>query len=114
MHRRAILYALASAALFGISTPAAKILLGAINPIVLAGLLYCGAGVGVALLRRFARGALQPSNAPQVAVNRKDVPWARWGDSRWRRRRTSPDDVGAGANGRRDSIAASHVGRRGH
>src|SRR5260370_13509773 len=75
MHRRAILYALASAALFGISTPAAKILLGAINPIVLAGLLYCGAGIGVALLRRFARGASQSSNAPQVAVNRKDVPW---------------------------------------
>jgi drug/metabolite transporter (DMT)-like permease len=74
MHRPAILYALASAALFGISTPAAKVLLGAINPIVLAGLLYCGAGIGVAVLRRFARGALQ-SNAPQVAVNRQDVPW---------------------------------------
>src|SRR5207253_9773790 len=40
-----------------------------------AGLLYCGAGIGVALLRRFARGALQSSNAPQVALSRKDVPW---------------------------------------
>jgi drug/metabolite transporter (DMT)-like permease len=74
MHRPAILYALASAALFGISTPAAKVLLGEINPIVLAGLLYCGAGIGVAVLRRFGRGALQ-SSAPQVAVNRQDIPW---------------------------------------
>jgi drug/metabolite transporter (DMT)-like permease len=75
MHRPAILYALASATLFGVSTPAAKILLGAIDPIVLAGLLYCGAGIGVALLRRIARGALQGSDAPQVALSRKDVPW---------------------------------------
>jgi hypothetical protein len=37
MNRPAILYALASAALFGVTTPAAKILLGAIDPIVLAG-----------------------------------------------------------------------------
>src|ERR1700738_896401 len=75
MHRPAILYALASAALFGVTTPAAKILLGAIDPIVLAGLLYCGAGIGVALLRRIARGTLQESDAPQVALSRKDVPW---------------------------------------
>jgi drug/metabolite transporter (DMT)-like permease len=75
MHKPAILSALASAALFGISTPTAKVLLGAINPIVLAGLLYCGAGVGVAFLRRFARGALQSSKAAQVALNGKDVPW---------------------------------------
>ena len=75
MHRPAILYALASAALFGVTTPAAKILLGAIDPIVLAGLLYCGAGIGVALLRHIARGTLQGSDAPQVALSRKDVPW---------------------------------------
>jgi drug/metabolite transporter (DMT)-like permease len=75
MNRVAILYALASAALFGVSTPAAKILLGAIDPIVLAGLLYCGAGIGVALLRRIARITLQGSDAPQVALSRKDVPW---------------------------------------
>jgi hypothetical protein len=49
MNTRAILYALLSAVLFGISTPAAKALLGSTDPTVLAGLLYCGAGVGVAL-----------------------------------------------------------------
>jgi hypothetical protein len=75
MHKPAILYALASAALFGISTPAAKALLGAINPFVLAGLLYCGAGIGVAVLRRIAASALR-SNAQQAALNRHDVPWS--------------------------------------
>jgi drug/metabolite transporter (DMT)-like permease len=74
MHRLATLYALASAALFGISTPAAKVLLGTLNPIVLAGLLYCGAGIGVAVLRRFAQGALR-LNAQNVALSRQDVPW---------------------------------------
>jgi drug/metabolite transporter (DMT)-like permease len=52
MNVKAILYALASAALFGASTPAAKVLLGSLHPVALAGLLYCGAGVGAALLRR--------------------------------------------------------------
>jgi drug/metabolite transporter (DMT)-like permease len=74
MYKPAILYALASAALFGISTPAAKVLLGGINPFILAGLLYCGAGIGVAILRRFARSSLR-SNAQQVALNRHDIPW---------------------------------------
>ena len=40
MNRVAVLYALASAALFGLSTPAAKVLVGSVHPAVLAGLLY--------------------------------------------------------------------------
>jgi hypothetical protein len=52
MNRTAVLYALFSAALFGVSTPAAKVLVGSIHPATLAGLLYCGAGMGVAALRR--------------------------------------------------------------
>ena len=43
--------ALAAAALFGASTPFAKLLLGEISPVVLAGLLYLGSGIGLALLR---------------------------------------------------------------
>ena len=46
MNHHAVLLALLSAALFGASTPAAKVLLGAADPTVLAGLLYCGAGIG--------------------------------------------------------------------
>jgi drug/metabolite transporter (DMT)-like permease len=75
MHRRAILYALASAALFGISTPAAKVLLGAIDPAVLAGLLYGGAGIGIGLLRRLMPRLFGPAIARQASLQRKDVPW---------------------------------------
>ncbi|MGA7612538.1 MAG: EamA family transporter, partial [Xanthobacteraceae bacterium] len=75
MNRRAILYVLASAALFGASTPVAKVLLGALHPAVLAGLLYCGAGVGIALLRRLAPAVLPSSDAPQVPLNQKDFAW---------------------------------------
>jgi hypothetical protein len=38
MNRHAVILALLSAALFGISTPAAKALLGQISPTILAGL----------------------------------------------------------------------------
>jgi len=54
MNRAAVLAALASAALFGVSTPAAKALLGVVHPVILAGLFYCGAGIGIALLRAVA------------------------------------------------------------
>jgi drug/metabolite transporter (DMT)-like permease len=74
MNRVAVLYALASAALFGISTPAAKVLVGAVHPAVLAGLLYCGAGVGVALLRRILPAATV-SRAPEAALARSQLPW---------------------------------------
>ena len=75
MNRAAVLYAVISAALFGVSTPAAKVLVGAIHPAVLAGLLYCGAGVGVAVLRRIRPPASMSRVAPEAALARSDVPW---------------------------------------
>src|SRR5215467_14699640 len=60
MYRRALVYALVSAALFGLSTPAAKVLLSIIDPAILAGLLYSGAGVGVGLLRRLRPRVEEP------------------------------------------------------
>jgi drug/metabolite transporter (DMT)-like permease len=75
MNPHAVLLALLSAALFGVSTPAAKVLLGTVDPTILAGLLYCGAGLGVAVLRRMARSLVVQSNAPEVALGRQDMPW---------------------------------------
>ena len=75
MHHHAIVLALFSAALFGASTPAAKALLGSIDPAVLAGLLYCGAGVGVAFLRRVVKPLLAPARAPETPLNAADMPW---------------------------------------
>ena len=47
--------ALVSAALFGASTPLAKLLLDGIDPLLLAGLLYLGSGIGLSLVQVVAR-----------------------------------------------------------
>jgi drug/metabolite transporter (DMT)-like permease len=67
MHR-GILYALASAALFGISAPLAKLLLGDISPWLLAGLLYLGSGLGLGLAC-----PLLPRD--EAKLQRADLPW---------------------------------------
>lgn len=72
MNRTAILYALAAAALFGLSTPAAKLLLGAADPRILAGILYLGAGVGLAIVRAVTRRA---GRANEAALSAGDLPW---------------------------------------
>jgi hypothetical protein len=40
-----------AAALFGASTPFAKVLLGEVHPVLLAGLLYAGSGAGLAIVQ---------------------------------------------------------------
>ncbi len=73
MNRTAVSYAVLSAAMFGVSTPAAKLLAGSIHPATLAGLLYCGAGIGVAVLRRIVPSIV--TGAPETAVSRAELPW---------------------------------------
>ncbi len=46
-----VLFALLAAALFGASTPFAKLLVGNTPPVLLAGLLYLGSGLGLTLIR---------------------------------------------------------------
>ena len=75
MNRRPILYAVLSAALFGLSTPAAKTFLHAVHPIMLAGLLYAGAGIGIAIIRRLERSVHAPPGTGEVALTITDVPW---------------------------------------
>ena len=75
MTQRPVMVALASAALFGLSTPAAKVLLGSIDPAMLAGFLYCGAGIGVAILRRVIGFSTHGSAAAEVPLTRADAPW---------------------------------------
>ena len=66
--------ALASAALFGFSTPLAKLLLtGGLAPGLLAGLLYLGSGLGLAL-SRLGRQALGRVEA-ETPLRRADLPW---------------------------------------
>ena len=65
--------ALASAVLFGASTPLAKLLLGAVDPWLTAGLLYLGAGLGLAAIH-LARVALRLP-AVEAPLRRADLPW---------------------------------------
>src|SRR6266542_294492 len=75
MNPAAVFAALASAALFGVSTPAAKALLGVVDPVILAGLFYCGAGIGIALLRALAAPILNAPAARQQPLTRRDYGW---------------------------------------
>jgi drug/metabolite transporter (DMT)-like permease len=62
-------FALGSAVLFGLSTPLAKLLLGAVDPWLLAGLLYLGSGLGLALWR-----LARPATA-EAPLRCADLPW---------------------------------------
>ena len=75
MNHRFVIIALLSAALFGLSTPAAKVLLGSVAPAMLAGLLYCGAGLGVAILRRLREFSARNGATAEAPLTRADAPW---------------------------------------
>ena len=64
--------ALASAALFGASTPLAKLLLDGVDPLMLAGFLYLGSGVGLALFRAAGR---RRSQAREAALRGRQWLW---------------------------------------
>ena len=68
-----ILLALLSAALFGASTPLAKFMLGNVDPWMLAGLLYLGAGLGLGVVH-LARSALRLPTV-EAPLRRSDLPW---------------------------------------
>lgn len=63
-------FAIGSAALFGLSTPCAKLLLGETSPLLLAGLLYAGSSLGLSIVRQ-----LLPVFAEEAPLTRRDVPW---------------------------------------
>jgi drug/metabolite transporter (DMT)-like permease len=65
--------ALAAAALFGLSAPAAKLLAGAVDPWLLAGLLYLGSGVGLGLYRLAER--LLGRAGSEASLASQDLPW---------------------------------------
>lgn len=58
--RSGVGFAVLSAVLFGLSTPASKVLLGGVDPWLLAALLYLGSGSGLAMVYFAARRAEAP------------------------------------------------------
>ncbi len=67
---RSVLCAIAAAALFGASTPLAKLLIGAASPLLLGGLLYLGSGLGLALARLIRDRGWQSSG-----ITHGEWPW---------------------------------------
>ena len=67
-------YAILAALLFGASTPLAKALLGTADPLLLAGLLYCGSGAGLATVL-VARTLLTPDRRPIDWPARSEWGW---------------------------------------
>lgn len=65
--------ALAAAALFGLSAPAAKLLAGTVDPWLLAGLLYLGSGIGLGLYRVARR--LLGRVGSEAPLRRQDLSW---------------------------------------
>lgn len=70
MMNRNIVFALAAAALFGASTPFAKVLAANVPPVLLAGLLYLGSGLGLTVFRTVRDGGLSGAGLP-----RGEWPW---------------------------------------
>ncbi len=66
--RRGGMLAIAAASLFGASTPAAKAVIASVDPLMLAGLLYLGSGLGL-MLFRLATGRVR------LPFKRSDFPW---------------------------------------
>ena len=65
--------ALVSAALFGAVSPLSKLLLDTVSPFMLAGLMYLGAGLGLAAYRGF-RGAFGALSG-EAQLQRSDIAW---------------------------------------
>lgn len=65
-----VVHALLAAALFGASTPFAKLLVGESSPILLAGLLYLGSGIGLTLVRLIRDRGWKPAG-----LARSEWPW---------------------------------------
>jgi drug/metabolite transporter (DMT)-like permease len=66
--RRGGILAIAAALLFGLSTPAAKAIVGNVAPLLLAGLLYLGSGFGLSLF-------ILLGQRHGVRLKRADLPW---------------------------------------
>ncbi|CAN5919724.1 DMT family transporter [soil metagenome] len=77
MFIRTAMPALAAALLFGASTPLAKLLVGDVHALLLAGLLYLGSGLGLTLLIawRWARDRTAGQRQTPLEIPRKEIPW---------------------------------------
>jgi drug/metabolite transporter (DMT)-like permease len=72
--QRGVIYALVAAALFGASTPLIKGWLGDVEPVLLAGLLYAGSGLGLAMTI-IGRRLLLPRRSALALPQKEEWRW---------------------------------------
>jgi drug/metabolite transporter (DMT)-like permease len=75
MDRRPVLFVLGAAVLYGVGLPLSKVLLGGISPLAMAGLLYCGAFLGLAPVYAAKRLARRRGGEDYSGLKKKDLPW---------------------------------------
>src|SRR5689334_14868862 len=68
-------FAIIAALLFGASTPFSKLLLGKLDPVLMAGLLYLGSGTGLAIWYLLKRVSNNDGAAAEAKLSRRDLPW---------------------------------------
>jgi drug/metabolite transporter (DMT)-like permease len=71
---RGVIVALLAAALFGTSTPFNKLLVERISPLLLAGILYLGSGLGLVAWLGLRELLVKRQNR-ETRLHRKDLPW---------------------------------------
>lgn len=71
--RKAILFAVLAAVLFGICSPVSKILLADLSPTFMAALLYLGAGIGMLLVQ--LTGKLRKTSHSEARMTRNELPY---------------------------------------
>jgi drug/metabolite transporter (DMT)-like permease len=70
-----IMMVVVSSVLFGASTPVARMLVGSIDPLWLAGLLYAGSGLGLSLVLGLRHWGLFGSDRGVAGIARGDTAW---------------------------------------
>ncbi len=72
---RGVLLAGAAAALFGASTPLAKLLTGKVDAILLAALFYLGSGISFSLIALLKRLGASKNKSNGAAIKKRDLPY---------------------------------------
>jgi drug/metabolite transporter (DMT)-like permease len=72
MKRIPIIYAILAALCYGISSPAAKIILANVPPVLMAGMLYLGAGLGMLAVNVFRR---KRTRQKEARITTKELPF---------------------------------------
>ena len=74
MNNKPLLFIILSASFFGVSSPLAKLLLEDIAPVALAGLLYLGAFIGLAVYSLLFQSQRITTKKP-ASLEKRDLPW---------------------------------------